>query len=185
MDFLSTLFHLQDRRIGLIVPSVVISERHNDSLEITAHPVEVGTAISDHAYKRPAEVTMTVGFSGGGSLFDFANNRTATSLLGMSPSETYDTLLKLQSDRKPFDVVTGKRLYKNMLLQNLEVTTDRFTENVLTATLTLREIIITSTQSVLVADKSNMKMGVDTSAVINTGAKSAKPANVSLLKSSG
>jgi hypothetical protein len=41
MDILS-LFQQQSRRIGLIVPSVVISEKHNDTLEITEHPVEVG-----------------------------------------------------------------------------------------------------------------------------------------------
>jgi hypothetical protein len=46
MDILSTLFQQQSRRIGLIVPSVVISEKHDDSLEITEHPVEVGAAIS-------------------------------------------------------------------------------------------------------------------------------------------
>jgi len=185
MDILSTLFRLQSRKIGIIVPSVVVSEKHSDRLEITEHPVEVGASVSDHAYKRPSEVVMQVGFAGGGSLLDFASNLTATSLLGISPREVYEQLLKLQSDRMPFDVVTGKRLYSNMLLQNLEVTTDRFTENVLSATLTLREIIITSTQSIQVADKSNMKNGVSTSAVINTGAKSPQPVNVSILKSSG
>ncbi|WP_324029259.1 hypothetical protein GC087_21310 [Pantoea sp. JZ2] len=185
MDILSTLFRLQSRKIGIIVPSVVVSEKHSDRLEITEHPVEVGASVSDHAYKRPSEVVMQVGFAGGGSLLDFASNLTATSLLGISPREVYEQLLKLQSDRMPFDVVTGKRLYSNMLLQNLEVTTDRFTENVLSATLTLREIIITSTQNIQVADKSNMKNGASTSAVINTGAKSPQPVNVSILKSSG
>ena len=68
MDILSTLFQQQSRRIGLIVPSVVISEKHDDSLEITEHPVEVGAAISDHAFRRPSEVVMQVGFAGGGSL---------------------------------------------------------------------------------------------------------------------
>lgn len=185
MDFLSTLFHLQSRKIGMIVPSVVISEKHSDRLEITEHPVEVGAAVSDHAYKLPSEVIMQVGFAGGGALLDFASNLTASGLFGMSPRETYNQLLKLQSDRVPFDVVTGKRLYKNMLLQNLEVATDRLTENVLSATLTLREVIITSTQAVQVADKSNMSTGTATSAVINTGTKSPQPANVSVLKSSG
>lgn len=185
MDILSTLFRLQSRKIGIIVPSVVVSEKHSDRLEITEHPVEVGASVSDHAYKRPSEVVMQVGFAGGGSLLDFASNLTATSLLGISPREVYEQLLKLQSDRMPFDVVTGKRLYSNMLLQNLEVTTDRFTENVLSATLTLREIIITSTQSIQVADKSDMKAGASTSTVTNTGSKTPQPVNVSILKSSG
>lgn len=185
MDILSTLFHLQSRKIDILVPSIVISEKHSDRLEITEHPVEMGAAVADHAYRRPSEVVMQVGFAGGGALLDFASNLMGTSLLGMSPRETYEKLLTLQSERVPFDVVTGKRLYKNMLLQNLEVSTDRFSENVLNATLTLREVIITSTQAVKVADKDNMKTGVSTSAVTNTGAKTPQPVNVSILKSSG
>lgn len=185
MDFLSTMFHLQNRKIGIIVPSIVVSEKHSDRLEITEHPVEVGAEISDHAYKRPSEVVMQVGFASGGSLLDFASNLTATNMLGMSPRETYDKLLRLQSDRIPFDVVTGKRLYKNMLLQNLEVTTDLFSENVLNATLTLREVIITSTKAIQVADKADMKMGVETSAMVNTGTKYPQPVNISVIKSSG
>ena len=53
MDILSTLFQQQSRKIGMIVPSVVVSEKHTDTLEITEHPVEVGAAIADHAYKKP------------------------------------------------------------------------------------------------------------------------------------
>lgn len=80
MDFLSTLFQQQTRKIGMIVPSVVVSEKHTDTLEITEHPVEVGAAVADHAYKKPSEVVMEVGFAGGGALLDFASNLTSTSL---------------------------------------------------------------------------------------------------------
>lgn len=38
MDILSTLFHQQSRKIGMIVPCVVISEKHTDMLEITDAP---------------------------------------------------------------------------------------------------------------------------------------------------
>lgn len=85
MDILSTLFSQQSRKIGLIIPDVVISEKHSDVLEITEHPTENGAPVADHAYKRPSELTMDVGFSGGGSLLDFASSFTGTSLLGLSP----------------------------------------------------------------------------------------------------
>lgn len=39
------------QRIGVLIPSVVVSEKHTDTLEITEHPVEVGAAVADHAYK--------------------------------------------------------------------------------------------------------------------------------------
>ncbi|KLF68643.1 phage baseplate protein [Klebsiella aerogenes] len=183
MDILSTLFQQQSRRIGLIVPSVVVSEKHNDTLEITEHPVETGAPVSDHAYKRPSEVVMEVGFAGGGSLLDFIDTSSLGLTLGLSPKETYQQILDLQSSRIPFDVVTGKRLYSNMLIRAIEVTTDRTSENVLMAVLTLREVIITQTQQIVVADKADMKEGANTSAVINSGTKAAKPQNESLLSS--
>lgn len=183
MDILSTLFQQQSRRIGLIVPSVVVSEKHNDTLEITEHHVETGAPVSDHAYKRPSEVVMEVGFAGGGSLLDFIDTSSLGLTLGLSPKETYQQILDLQSSRIPFDVVTGKRLYSNMLIRAIEVTTDRTSENVLMAVLTLREVIITQTQQIAVADKADMKEGANTSAVINSGTKAAKPQNESLLSS--
>lgn len=181
MDILSTLFQQQSRRIGLIVPSVVISEKHNDTLEITEHPVEVGAAISDHAYRRPSEVVMQVGFAGGGSLLDFLDTTSIGLSAGLSPKETYQELLDLQNSRVPFDVVTGKRIYTNMLIRALEVTTDRTSENVLSAVLTLREVIITSTTTTQVAAKADMKLGAETSAVQNSGVKTPTPKNESLL----
>ncbi|HCM5145832.1 TPA: phage baseplate protein [Klebsiella aerogenes] len=183
MDILSTLFQQQSRRIGLIVPSVVVSEKHSDTLEITEHPVETGAPVSDHAYKRPSEVVMEVGFAGGGSLLDFIDTSSLGLTLGLSPKETYQQILDLQTSRIPFDVVTGKRLYSNMLIRAIEVTTDRTSENVLMAVLTLREVIITQTQQISVADKTDMKEGANTSAVINSGTKAAKPQNESLLSS--
>lgn len=123
---------------------------------------------------------MEVGFAGGGSILDFANISTATGLLGLSPREVYENIITLQRQRIPFDVVTGKRIYQNMLLRNVEVVTDRASENVLMATLTLREIIMTSTSTIQVADKSNMTEGVSTSGVQNSGVKTPIQPNNSI-----
>ncbi|WP_447867181.1 phage baseplate protein [Rahnella bonaserana] len=181
MDVLSVLFNQRSRKIGLIIPDVVVSEKHQDALEITEHPVEIGAPVSDHSYKRPAEVTMEMGFSGGGSLLDFADTSSIGISLGTSPKEIYQQILDLQASRVPFDVTTGKRQYSNMLIRDIDVTTDRTSENVLMCVLTLREVIISQTQSISVADKADMQDGVSTSSVQNTGTKSVKTANTSLL----
>ncbi|EPJ0592267.1 phage baseplate protein [Klebsiella pneumoniae] len=191
MDILSTLFQQSSRKIGVMVPSVVISEKHSDTLEITEHPVERPTSggtgfIADHAYRRPSEVVMQIGFAGGGSLLDLLDTRNLglyTPLNHMGPKEVYAELLKMQQEKQLLNVTTGKRLYKNMLIRALEVTTDRTTENVLSATVTLREVIITQTKSIKVADKADMKYGVETSAVINTGTKTPIPVNESIIGS--
>lgn len=186
MDILSTLFMQQTRQIGLMVPDVIISEKHQDTLEITEHPVETGAAIADHAYKRPAELTMEVGFAGGGSLVDFADTQNigiSTPLNTMSPEEVYRTFVDLQASRKPVDVITGKRKYSNMLIRAIEVTTDKTSENVLMAVITLRELNMTQTETVTVSRQQNMKEGATTTGVSNTGVKNARPVeNVSLLQ---
>lgn len=51
------------RSIGSIVANVTVEEHHHDELEITDHPVERGATISDHAYKRPNEVTIVCAWS--------------------------------------------------------------------------------------------------------------------------
>ncbi|MBF0032742.1 hypothetical protein HAX39_09095 [Citrobacter freundii] len=190
MDILSTLFHQQSRKIGVLIPDVVISEKHSDTLEITEHPVEKPTSagtgsVSDHAFRRPSEVVMEVGFAGGGTLLDFADTSELGLSIGLSPSETYEKILDIQRSRVPFSVVTGKRVYKNMLIRAIEVTTDKSSENVLMAVLTLREVIITQTQKIKVADKTDMSQGVSTSAVVDRGQVTTVPVsakNTSFLK---
>lgn len=186
MDILSTLFQQQSRKIGVMIPSVVVAEKHSDALEITEHPVEKPTSsgagfVADHAYRRPGEVVMEVGFAGGGSLLDMLDTTSIGLNMGLSPSEVYEQFLTIQRNRELLDVTTGKRRYSNMLLRAIEVTTDKTTENVLSAVLTLREVIITSTQTVQVADKTDMKQGVDTSSTQNAGVKAPVPKNESLL----
>lgn len=185
MDILSVLFSQQRRRIGAKIPSVVISEKHSDTLEITEHPVEIGAPVSDHAFKRPAEVTMELGFASGGSLIDGVDTTQIFNIdtglsLGTSPADVYQELLSLQESRVPFDVITGKRTYKNMLIRAMEVTTDKTSENVLMCVLTLREVIISQTQKKYVADKADMLMGVSTSPTQNTGTKALVPVNESV-----
>ncbi|WP_347252904.1 phage baseplate protein [Leminorella grimontii] len=190
MDILSTLFNLQSRKIGVLVPDVVISERHSDVLEITEHPVEQltteGTAyVADHAYRRPSEVTMEVGFAAGGSLLDFIDTSAIGISLGMSPKETYEKIIELQRSKELMDVTTGKRQYTNMLIRAVEVVTDQKSENVLMATLTLREVIVSQTADFEVASQNNMKDGADTSATQDTGTKSTTPANESIFSKIG
>lgn len=185
MDILSSIFRLQSRKIGIVVPDVVVSEKHSDSIEITEHPVEIGAAVNDHAYKRASDVTMECGFAGGGSLLDLVDISGIGIGIGKSPKEVYQELLDTQARRELIDVVTGKRTYNNMLIRAIEVTTDRTSENVLSCVITLREVMITQTQQIAVADKASMTEGVSTAATQNRGNQSPIPVNESLLSSSG
>jgi hypothetical protein len=175
---LHTLLFKQGRSIAGIVPDVVIEEKHADTLTITDHPVEQGAAISDHAFKNPAELTMTCGFSGGGSLVDGLSFLPS---IGKTPAEIYQQLLELQESRKPFDVVTGKRSYTNMLFRALSVRTDAKTCNVLMVEATLRQVIIVQTQAVSLPPADVQAQPQKTAATANTGVKQPVEQKESLL----
>jgi len=122
------------RSIGTIIPDVVIEEAHRDALIITQHPVEKGSAITDHAFSTPASVVIRCGFSNSSAGYD-----------GYA-QEVYQQFLAWKKGRDPRDVSTGKRLYRNMLPADISVLTDARTENILAITVLCQEVIITSTQ---------------------------------------
>lgn len=149
---MTTTILLRDgRNIGGIIPDVVVEETHLDSATITEHAIEQGAPITDHAYLNPAELTMRVGWSTsslalGGVLRGI---QAGTLLQGKLSTvrDVYDALLKLQASRQPFDVSTGKRLYKSMLIKSLSITTDASSENALVCSIVLREVLLVKTKA--------------------------------------
>lgn len=148
------------RAIGPFNATITVEEVATDDLEITQHPVQQGAAITDHAYLKPSTVAIKVIF----------NDEDAPL------AETYDKMRKLQASREPFDVVTGKRSYKNMLFKSLGQTNDLRTENVLSINATLQEIFITSIEVVAVPERKKQKKPGKTGATDNAGQKKAQPA---------
>lgn len=128
---------------GTILPDVIVEEQHQDQLVITDHPVEQGAVISDHAYKLPAELLITYGFWPG-------SDQNAA----MDPSylnTVYSKALELQTTRTLFSVTTKRRVYQNMLMASVHLTTDKNTENSLILRMVCREVIIASTKTITVS----------------------------------
>jgi len=140
------------RAIGPFATQITIEEIAHDELEITNHPVEYGAMITDHSFKRPAEVLIRCGFTNS-SLASLVTEVAGILNLFVNGSvgplnyanQIYAQMLALQQSRIPFSVTTGKRSYKNMLIKSLQQTTDEKTENVLMLTVHCQEIIIVST----------------------------------------
>lgn len=172
----SLLFNNKRSIMGLFA-DVVIEEHHTDKLVITQHPVEKGAPISDHYYKVPPEVSMKIGWSeSAGKL----NKLLGKSFLGGSLSlvAVYQGLLLLQG--KLLVVSTGKRLYTNMLIESLQVTTDMAGENALIVTVNLKKINIASTQETTVLVE-NQADPAATGPIQEGGTRQAKPVSESVL----
>lgn len=176
---LQTILLRQGRNIGGILPNVTISEQHTDTLTITDHPVELGAQISDHAYKMPSELVMQVGWSDSSlALTGVISGIVSGTLLSgsaiQSVRDVYKQLLALQESRIPFDVVTGKRSYRNMLIRSIAVTTDQATEAALMATVTMRQVIIVETSTTALKVKAQSKPSA-TAPTQDGGTVSPKP----------
>lgn len=162
MSFLSEPITLQslfgkNRKIGPITVNVVVNESTNDTLTITKQPVQQGASITDHAFKEPTGFSTTI---------LFRDNLTK------SLSKIYQELLDLQESRAPFDIITPKRIYRNMLMATLGQTTDKSTENCLSITASFQEIIIVSVVTTQVPRLRQRNAAV-TGATQNAGKKSA------------
>jgi hypothetical protein len=147
------------RQVGGFSAAVTVREIATDDLEITQHPVQEGAAITDHAYKKPVALVVELLFN--------------DDLLPLA--ETYERLRALQASRIPFDVVTGKRIYKNMLFKTLGNTTDEKTENILQINATLQEIITVRVEVTTVPPRARQRMKGKTGGTQNAGTKNAKP----------
>lgn len=172
------------RGIGTIIPQVVIEEIHNDRLEITDHPIAQGAVISDHAYKRPAELVIRCGWSNSPSISGLVDGLVGavtgtvdgvqalvTGNTTQQVRDVYKALLALQEKREPFDVYTGKRVYSNMLIYGLTVTTDKQSENTLMVLANLRQLIMVSSQTINVntTPKSSMADPGANAGVVSNG----------------
>ena len=153
------------RNIGGFIADVTLSESHRDEMMITEHPVEQGSTISDHAFKRPIRLVITVGFSNS-SLRSIGQIATAGlsaieniassgfSLSAINPGDfnyvksQYNNFLTLQQNAIPFSVTTGKRQFNNMLVEYLSERTTEQTENALILEVGLKEVIIVNTQTI-------------------------------------
>lgn len=145
------------RKIGEITVNVVLNESTNDTLTITKQPVQQGASITDHAYKEPTVFSMSAYFKDN---------------LSVSLSKIYQNLLDLQSSRIPFDVITPKRIYRNVLIATLNQITDKNTENTLSVTISFQEIIIVKVSTTQVP-RIKQKSAATTGATENAGKKSA------------
>lgn len=141
-QYMPALFRPYSRSIGGIIAQVTIEEQVTDEVHITEHPVEQGAPISDHAFKIPTTLNINAGWS------------TAWAGDLSAESGVYGFLLALQAMLIPFDVVTGKRTFSNMLIERLVITTDEKSEYALMAQIGCRQVIIVGTQAVEVASMS-------------------------------
>jgi len=188
-----------------IIAQAVVEEQHQDEMEVTVHPVETGAPITDHAFVRPAHLVLTLMWSNSppvvrtlsGDITGIAtaNSAIANSVVGAvsaaqaalsftsnqqgagttSINTAYATLLKLQQTRSLFSVITGKRLYQNMICKSLRTSTNYKSANSLEITVECQQVFLVNT-SVTTLPASLQANPQDTATYQTNGSKALTPA---------
>lgn len=133
------------RRFGEFTFDATFSEQHESSLDVTEFQVEDGSTISDNAVIKPKRLTIEAGVS------DAVLKRQQDDPFdqgGSRAEAAYRLLVELQETREPFDIVTGLRTYRSMMLVSLRATQDANSDSVLDFTAECKEVRITKTEVV-------------------------------------
>ena len=130
------------KSIGSIPVDAFTDEDHHSTVTVTTMPVEDGSTISDNAVEEPDELLIT-GICGPASLLNLVTSLTKT-------LDADQALYALKSARQPIQVVTGLRVYTNMVIYDYRVRRNKDTGNALVFTIWLRQIVIIKSQTTLV-----------------------------------
>lgn len=133
-------------------------EDHTFETEVTDSPVETGCSISDHAYDKPARLTITAAVSNippAGKELDVYAMEGPT-----RGAAAYSWLQKMRKAHEPFSVQTGLDLFPSMAIVALKIKKDCKYENILYFTAELKEVIWVTTQVVLFPAKPKVKRAV-------------------------
>ena len=135
--------------IGVIEFDCSKSETHTSENEITDHPVEDGSVMSDHIRELPDGVEIN-GLVSDTPIVYLASQRAESPVKASENAsvpavddrskEAYTKIRELKSKKVLIDCVTSLRTYNNVTITRLVVTRDADTGRVLDCTVTLREI---------------------------------------------
>jgi hypothetical protein len=96
---------------------LTISENHERRAEVTDHPVESGSTISDHVILAPERLRLE-GFvtDSPAAVMSTAYGRTQSA---------FEQLEQAWRDRIPLQVITGRKTYQDMIIESLDLPRNR------------------------------------------------------------
>lgn len=118
----------------------VLKLEHTQEIELTKHPVQNGANISDHAFIKPARLSLDVLMS------DAMSSYTLNQWSGAASKSVnaYQTLLAIELARTPLTVTTRLNVYTNMVIVGIHAPDDFKTQHGLRATVMFEQAIMAS-----------------------------------------
>lgn len=131
------LFLQRGTTIGDIVPHVTIEEVSRDQVVTTDHPVELGAAVTDHAFRRPPVFEIRCGWS---------NSTGRSNAIVMQVTEQLQ-IVQERSRQRPVEIFTPRRMYENMVLGEVQVIRDANSNSIVACSMRARQILIVEAQT--------------------------------------
>ncbi len=133
----------------LIEFEATVRQLHGSRVEVTDHPVEDGSVVTDHSRRLPKRLQLDIVVSNDPIIINAAEEA-QPSVAGGDPrsraQDAYEELERIQAKGQRLTVRTFLRDYDNMILEDISAPRDAATGNVLSATLSLRELITATTE---------------------------------------
>lgn len=158
------------RHLAIVQFDAVVSERHELSADVTSHPVEKGSDITDHIRKKPDELSI----DGIVTLTPTVFVAAARSMQEDPVTSAYDIFTDIMDAGLPVDVSTKLRTYENMAITGLTVSRDASTGNVLDVSISLRKIRIISRETSDLPTPKNGSRGRNTNKNTKSTGKASK-----------
>jgi hypothetical protein len=145
---------------------LILSERHTMRSEVTRFPIEEGAEIADHVIKQPKRIQLT----------GLVSNTPVQILGGLSFEDrvqnAIDVLEQLREDKEIVTVVSGLKVYSDMIFTELIYPRDNITGQALEFRAILDEITKVELTTVLIPSATNSGQA---SPEQNVGSQSTTP----------
>lgn len=121
--------------VGGVFLDATLTEDHQYNSRVTSYPIEDGTIISDHIINEPETLSITGIVSDTPLAFLPPFNRS---------SDAFNRLVRIQNNKERITVVTGIKVYTNMVITSLQVPRNTQTGQSLTFIIELQKLIVDS-----------------------------------------
>jgi hypothetical protein len=127
--------------VGTIAFDLIMSEDHNFESDITAHPVENGSVISDHIQNKLENGTIT------GIISNFSIN--TLGLASNRAQDAFEALVALWKERTLVTVVSVLRVYENVAIIKAPVARDSDSGESITIQVSFQKVTTVKLQEVV------------------------------------
>lgn len=147
---LATLFG-NGKSIGELTLDATFSELHEYSGQVTRHPIEDGSQISDHVTLEPFTLRMECFITNTPASILGAVGGAVSGITGDTPvSEAYAKLVEMREAREVVTVVTGLQVYSDMMIERVSIPRARGQKNSLAFSVVLVQVSIVASESVTI-----------------------------------